>query len=114
MKISYNDAHALLKEAGRRDKKGISMYLALQKLKDTLATKLGIECRRIDFYWDNGKIRRPTLRKLLTLLGDGNYIVTIRGHAFAICQNTIIDVNRPSLDCRSVFVYRIENNNTKR
>jgi hypothetical protein len=74
--ISYNEAHGLLKWAGRQDGQGyaLDIYLSYQKYAHKLV------------------ISKTTIRDFVKTHPLGNYIIRIDGHVFAVKKGNTLDL----------------------
>jgi hypothetical protein len=96
--ITYEKAHAIGKEAGRKNKCGFDPRKLLK-----VAKRHGIQSRKLRY-------KRITIQKFIKTHPDGRYYVGTNRHAFCIINGTIYDtgLNRPLQ--RLEEIYLISNN----
>jgi hypothetical protein len=82
--ISYEDAYDIMQEAGRRPNGRIFMGMGLSKFQECGGHYECVYCRGIFS-------PRITLRKMLPQLEEGNYIVRVRRHVFAVVDGLVYD-----------------------
>lgn len=74
----YADAHKVLKDLGRKDKKGIPFRI----IADLAVRNMGYDLMEIKGF-------RGTVQKVLNLYQHGNFIVLVRGHAIPIVSGKL-------------------------
>ncbi len=94
--MPYDQAHALLKKHGRKDRKGAyfpTMKAAYEEAGFIVNAVYGTTKRALHAaYVTKEKAKQGiTLGKLLPTLGFGEYIVNTTGHAVAVVNGKIID-----------------------
>ena len=87
--LSYVDAHARLKTLGRKDGRRFAFWKVTNQLNLNLRSDLSC----------------MTLRKALPEMKQGNFIVRVRGHVFAVIDGVIIDTMSPNFDGHIKMVY---------
>lgn len=106
---SYEFAHKWMEEAGRKPRKGVSMYRALYSDKQVarIREELGYDLIEIEYRWNEQYRRKPTLRKLLNEIGEGMHIVIVSGHTFAIDDFKVVDTWKNSPHVRAQRVFKV-------
>lgn len=87
--IPYHEAHARLKELGRKNRRGCKFW--------KMAPQLGLELRE--------DLSCMTLAKALPDMASGRFVVRISGHVFAVIDGVVIDMQTPKPGCRIKMVY---------
>jgi hypothetical protein len=100
--VPYRDAHQFLARAGRMDRRGMPMSLAL----------LGWEARK-DIVYGYRVFQVPipprlTLGRLMPVMQEGRYIVGIKGHVFAVVDGVVHDTARVGPRSRVLSIWRFE------
>lgn len=93
MDISYKDAHAMLREMGRKNRRGFKLRLwldnqcAVSRMKNQpfLLGKYKVVRVVLPFH------ARPTLAKFLRDFPRGRFLVRKRGHMFVVINSNVIN-----------------------
>lgn len=104
---SYEKAHEFMKLVGRKPRKGVSMYRAMNSYKAKIEEDFGYTHEEIVFRWNETYRRTPTIGKLINELDDGMYVVIVRGHTFPIHNNQVVDTFKTSKFVRAKRVFKI-------
>jgi hypothetical protein len=83
---TYDRAHELLASAGRKPRKGLRFDMTMHKMVHSPISEYGVipyQLKKIE--------RRITLNKFVNDNPRGRFIVTTRGHAFAVVNGTVYD-----------------------
>lgn len=94
--LPYPRCHAALKDAGRKDRKGIPFVRVAQRVARHVGHSFAI-CTR-----------SGTLRRFVRENPQGAFYVTIRGHAFAVLDGVIHDNCKPRLGSIIKRAWRVE------
>lgn len=102
---SYERAHKILKNAGRKDKKGFPLSLWLKHLE----VLEGMKIEEVGIPWNGKGKYKMTPARFCQEYSHGSYIVMIASHAFAVINGTIIDSSqtlvRPGTRIYSAFKF---------
>lgn len=109
--ISYVTAHALLKKHGRKDGKGCyfnTLIGAYQEAGFELQDIYGSTRPARYAVYHTGKIAKEgtTLKNLIPLLKNGEYIVNVCGHALAVVNGKVLDTFDNAAGKRVVAVFK--------
>jgi len=94
--LPYPRCHAALKDAGRKDRRGIPFVRVAQRVAGHVGHSFAI-CTR-----------GGTLRRFVQENPQGAFYVTIRGHAFAVLDGVIHDNCKPRLRSIIKRAWRVE------
>lgn len=109
MGTTYERAHEFMAMVGRKPRRGVSMWIALNRHPEILETEFKKKLELKEFRWNEKYKRKPTLRKLLTELDSGMHIIIVSGHTFAIHENKVVDTYKERAGRRCHTVYKVHN-----
>jgi hypothetical protein len=104
---TYEKAHEFMAFVGRKPRKGVSMYRALNSHKEKIEQEFGYTVEEIEFRWNEQYRRQPTLGKLVNELDKGMYVVIVSGHMFPIHNNEVVDTFRPRKLVRAKRIFKV-------
>lgn len=82
-KRSYEECHSVLKSLGRKDRKGLHLYRFIRDA----AELLGHNIEELEF--------KGSVKRFAKEFSNGNFIITVRGHAIPIVDGVIVDLSFP-------------------
>ena len=109
--LQYANAHAILKKHGRKDKRGCTFNVWHDAYTEAGMSLIGVYgtthsarmmARGVSVVAQDG----VTLGRMLPKLASGSYIVIIRGHALAVINGAIVDMNLNRINSRVIAVYK--------
>ena len=109
--LLYGNAHNILRQHGRKDKRGCTHYVWHDAYLSNGMSLVGVYgtthgarslAKRISVVAQDG----ITLGRLLPKLKDGSYIVIITRHALAVVDGGVVDMNLNRINSRVVAVYK--------
>jgi hypothetical protein len=111
-RMSYSDAHDMMRKAGRKNKQGMFPNIYMKAIKDAGFTATRVDINPlIDWICANDQnVQSLTLNQLGrhdALLPEGTYLVRTNGHALAYVDNKIHDWSK-GRRMRIMDIYKIE------
>jgi hypothetical protein len=109
--LLYGNAHNILKRHGRTDKRGCTHYVWHDAYISNGMSLVGVYgtthgarslARKLSVVAQDG----ITLGRMLPTLKQGSYIVIITGHALAVVDGGVVDMNLNRSNSRVIAVYK--------
>lgn len=109
--LLYGNAHNILRKHGRKDKRGCTHHVWHDayigngmSLVGVYGTTKGARylAKKISVVAQDG----ITLGRMIPTLTNGSYIVIITGHALAVVDGGVVDMNMNRINSRVVAVYK--------
>lgn len=109
--LQYGNAHSILKRHGRPNKRGCTHYVWHDAYISNGMSLVGVYgktgnakslARRLSVVAQDG----ITLGRMLPTLTQGSYIVIITGHALAVVDGGVVDMNLNRANSRVIAVYK--------
>lgn len=117
-KISYDDAHEFVRNKfNRKNRQGTSKYVTTMNAMANHNVNLwGKNLKRLGngnlknsmTYNDGGKLRNMTTFQFIKKFPKGTYMVTVRQHAFTICNGAIYGNHEDVLKTKKVILHAWE------
>lgn len=109
--LLYGNAHTILKRHGRTDKRGCTHYVWHDAYISNGMSLVGVYgttrgarslAKKLSVVAQDG----ITLGRMLPTLTKGSYIVIITGHALAVVDGGVVDMNLNRANSRVIAVYK--------
>lgn len=109
--ILYGNAHNILRKHGRKDGKGCTHKVWHDAYINNGMSLVGIygttkAAKSISWRLNIAAHKGITLGRMLPQLKDGSYLVIITGHALAVVDGAVIDLNNNRSNSSVIAVYK--------